>query len=434
MKSNVWYLVYYKTIEILFGSLLIASYFIFNGKEAPIAFFLLLTMPTTYLFIFLIDRYQEKSRFLFFVIVFPVIVIGGLLLGFSFIFVLPLSMLIYWRTTILNHDGDSVKTGFWLFITIFVGFILLIIAKINHYPTLNPLIIVMLLQFAFIIFGGFMINWFSIIGNKVEKRLLMRNFLSIIGIMSAISLLLVILRDFIKWSILSVLNLLTLIATFIVSPVFNWVEKYELTGEVNPFTQLQIQNAESDSEDTSFIPDNAQEISQQDFDLTYLYITIALILCTILFIFLYKKFQGSTEVIDQNNQGYFISASFDEEDKGAGLSQDKRNSGQPSNRIRKEIFRLERNAEKLQLGRISSETVGEWFTRIGVEENLFIQSVYEKVRYGNVLASDEEYRLFLKNVEKKKSEFKQIHKRLLSEGKIESPSRLKNMFKGFKSK
>jgi 5-bromo-4-chloroindolyl phosphate hydrolysis protein len=91
-------------------------------------------------------------------------------------------------------------------------------------------------------------------------------------------------------------------------------------------------------------------------------------------------------------------------------------------------------AEKLQLGRNTSETIGEWFKRVGVNEDSYIQTVYERVRYGNQFESDEEYRLFLKNIDAKKNELKQIHKLLVEEGKINSTSRVKNIIKGFKSR
>ncbi|KGM45631.1 hypothetical protein NP83_04945 [Neobacillus niacini] len=63
-----------------------------------------------------------------------------------------------------------------------------------------------------------------------------------------------------------------------------------------------------------------------------------------------------------------------------------------------------------------------------------IQSVYERVRYGNQMESDEEYKLFLQKIESKKSELKQIHKLLVEEGKIQSKSRVKNIMKVFKSR
>lgn len=64
----------------------------------------------------------------------------------------------------------------------------------------------------------------------------------------------------------------------------------------------------------------------------------------------------------------------------------------------------------------------------------FLPFVYEKVRYGNMVEPEMEYQLFLKSIDKKKTEFKKIHRVLLEEGKIEAVSRLKNIFRGFKSK
>ena len=369
---------------------------------------------------------------LFFITVFPLIVLCGIWFGFSIIFVLLLAMLIYWRTTIMNRESDSVQTGIWLFLTIFCGFILLIFANIQDYPLHQPLIISIIVLLAFILIGGFMINWFSMVGNKLEKRRLLRNFLSIMGIMITLSLLIVTIRDVLKWVVVSTLQLAIFAASIPLSPMLNWVENFELTGEINPFAQNQNAQSQVEVENSNFIHDPSAIASKMDFNFTYLSIVVFIILCILLFVFLYKKFQGSTEVLDSTGNGYFIS-SFDEKETKT-KSKNKSQGEQPSYRVRKEIYRFEKLAEKLQLGRNSSETIGEWFKRVGVKEDEFIQSVYDRVRYGNQFESDEEYKLFIKRIDTKKTELKQIHKLLVEEGKIKSTSRVKNMIKGFKSK
>ncbi|WP_419887486.1 hypothetical protein ACN6MT_18760 [Neobacillus niacini] len=430
MKSNAWYLVYYKTFEILFGSLVIAFYYLYRGQEIPILPYLVLTLATTYLFIFLIHTYQEKSRFLFFMIVFPLVVVGGLLLNFPILFILLLALLIYWRTSVMNSEDGSVQTGVWLFLTVFLGFILLIIANIQGYPQ-NPLVIIIVLNLAFIVMGGFLINWLSVVENKQVKRRLLGNFLSIMGILMVLSLLLVALRDVLKWVVVSILKLGVFAASFVFSPIFHWVENYELTGELNPFEQIQNAESQVDTESTNLIHDQSSVVSKMDIHFTYWYFAVLIILCILLFIYLYKKFQGTTEVLDTTENQYYT-ISFDDGGKGTSSSKNKRSGEQPSHRVRKEMYRLEKMAEKLQLGRSSSEAIGEWFTRVGVNEDEVIQSVYERVRYGNQMESDEEYKIFLQKIESKKSELKQIHKLLLEEGKIQSKSRVKNIMKAFK--
>jgi hypothetical protein len=118
--------------------------------------------------------------------------------------------------------------------------------------------------------------------------------------------------------------------------------------------------------------------------------------------------------------------------EGTSSSKYKRVGEQPSYRVRKEMYRLEKLAEKLQLRRNS--TIGEWFIRVGVKEDEFIQTVYERVRYGNQFESDEDYKLFLNRIDTKKAEIKQIHKLLLKEGKIKSTSLVKHIIKGFTSR
>lgn len=432
MKSNVWYLVYYKTIEILLASLVMSFYYLYRGQEISILPYLVLVLPSTYLFIYLIHTFREKSRLLFFIIILPLMVVGGLLLNFPILFVLVLSLLIFWRTTVVNSVGDGVQMGVWLFLTVLLGFILLIIANIQDY-TQNLLVMMIVLNLAFIVIGGFMINWLSVVEDKQVKRLLLRNFISIMGILISISLLLVAFRDVIKWLVVSILKLGVFAAFFVMSPIFNWVENYELTGELNPFTQIQNAKSQMENESTNLIQNQSPITSRMDIDFTYWYIAVLVILCVLLFIYLYKKFQGSTEVLDLT-ENQFFTITFDDGGKEASSSKNKRQGEQPSYRVRKEMYRLEKMAEKLQLARTSSETIGEWFRRVGVNEDEVIQSIYERVRYGNQMETDKEYKLFLQKIDNKKTEFKQIHALLLEEGKIELPSRMKNIMKAFKSR
>lgn len=277
-----------------------------------------------------------------------------------------------------------------------------------------------------------MMNWLTMTGNKLEKRRLLRNFLSIMGIMITISLVIVALRDVLKWVVVSTLQLVVFAASIPLSPLFNWAEKVELTGELNPFAQNQDEQTEGEGENTSFMEEHSSVASNIDFNFTYFFIVVFIILCVFLFVFLYKKFQGSTEDLNPAENGYFIST-FDEKEMKRNTKTNKQGE-QSSYRVRKEIYRLEKLAEKLKLGRNSSETLGEWFKRVGVKEDTFLQNVYDRVRYGNQFESDEEFQSFIKSIESKKIELKQIHKLLLQEGKIKSTSRMKNIIKGFSSR
>jgi MFS family permease len=424
MRSTILEMLYHKTIELIFGSLLFAAYYILSGEGAPFLAYFLLTIPPTYGYVFIIERYREKSNLLFFLIIFPLIVALGLFQGFSIYFVIMVSIIIYWRVSIISEDKDCEQSGFWLFITTLTGFLLFIVTKMNSYPDGNSILIIVLIQLTVIIIGGFILNWFSITANSQEKRQLLRSFLSIMGIIVASSLLVVTTMNLIKWIFVSFVKVMATSASFLASPLFKWVERYELAKD--PEQSALIEVSESESDTFSFFRNEDLENVQSNFDPTFLYIGLFIVLCTIIFLYIYKKFRKISVVGDLNNQAFSISSAFDEKEKGS--SRKKWGGGQPTYRIRKEIYLLEKHADKLHLGRYSSETIAEWFERIGLEEDEQIQSIYEKVRYGNLFESNEEYNLFLVRIGKKKSELKLIHKQLFEEGKIQSPS-LKSMFK-----
>lgn len=59
----------------------------------------------------------------------------------------------------------------------------------------------------------------------------------------------------------------------------------------------------------------------------------------------------------------------------------------PEHPIRKMVFQFERKAKKLNKGRKYNETLEDWFKRIGIEANI---SVYQRVRYGDIVVSENE--------------------------------------------
>lgn len=65
----------------------------------------------------------------------------------------------------------------------------------------------------------------------------------------------------------------------------------------------------------------------------------------------------------------------------------KRNQHIPNNPIRKMVYQFERKAVKYKKGRKPSETVEDWFQRVGIKANL---NIYQSVRYGNQEVSDQE--------------------------------------------
>ncbi|KIL50273.1 hypothetical protein KP77_16480 [Jeotgalibacillus alimentarius] len=75
----------------------------------------------------------------------------------------------------------------------------------------------------------------------------------------------------------------------------------------------------------------------------------------------------------------------------------------PNHQIRKEILKLEQKARKNEAGRLKSETVREWFSRLKVQDYGYYAAIYEKVRYNDqdVLSEEQKaFEQFVKHFEK----------------------------------
>lgn len=102
------------------------------------------------------------------------------------------------------------------------------------------------------------------------------------------------------------------------------------------------------------------------------------------------------------NGAVFASYSQQIEDEGTLLSRRFQHIA-PENQIRKEIFHLERHAAKFDLGRKESESLPEWFDRIGLKDPEKIVDAYEIVRYSNNMSTQsvEKYKHAVDQIKKK---------------------------------
>ncbi|TFE00333.1 hypothetical protein [Jeotgalibacillus salarius] len=66
----------------------------------------------------------------------------------------------------------------------------------------------------------------------------------------------------------------------------------------------------------------------------------------------------------------------------------------PNHKVRKEILKIEQKAQLNEAHRFKSETVREWFSRLGFENAAYYAGIYEKVRYANENISEDELNAF----------------------------------------
>jgi len=76
-----------------------------------------------------------------------------------------------------------------------------------------------------------------------------------------------------------------------------------------------------------------------------------------------------------------------------GAESRKRRRKPPKDRVRLEMYRLERKLGQTDEGRNANETVSEWLSRLPLEqtEKTLIRTIYERVRYGKKVVKEEDF-------------------------------------------
>ncbi|WP_404408849.1 hypothetical protein [Jeotgalibacillus malaysiensis] len=114
-----------------------------------------------------------------------------------------------------------------------------------------------------------------------------------------------------------------------------------------------------------------------------------------------KKFSMQLQYTQKNHEGMVISR------KDADLPPSMKMTI-PNHVIRKEMLKLEKKAQKKNAGRLKSETVREWFTRLNLQQAEVFAGIYEKIRYADEELTESEYKSFeqfVKDFEKRIKSF-----------------------------
>jgi hypothetical protein len=211
-----------------------------------------------------------------------------------------------------------------------------------------------------------------------------------------------------------ILKIIASAAALIASPFFNWAENQDWTEEMKLF-------AENENEEKTQLPEQAVELGESEhfIDPALLLTGLFIAVLVYLFIYIYKKNKlVRSERKETDSASYRISKQAVD---GGILPFRRFKNRSPENRLRKEIYHLERFAAKLQLVRYEFESLYDWMGRIGLKDCDRIIIVYEKVRY----STSEDYgnfNEFKQEVEKKKKELKEIKKKIVQEERAKQKS------------
>lgn len=400
MKLPIFQQTYWLFSEIVVASFICSFFYIIMNVPIPFLFYLFLFVPPAYGFLFFIHRFQTKGKSLFFIVIVPYMLFMAYLNTISIFFFILAVILLFWRVTAISEGEISSQLDNRLFISIFISLVLIVTGMIREYAFMNQVFLQIIIGIFCMIIGAFIGRWQLEKGSKKDKNQQLKEYLLIMFLFISGSLLLSLSLKIWSWGYFTILKGVAAGISYVLSPLFNFVE------------DIEIQDIEKEDVD-EVLPDNGnfdkdiiQQMSKQEHD-PMVFITIMCILVGIIVLFyLLKKWRNQTLKEKEEQQGFYIVTT--NEEKPSIFSAFRFKQKQPANRVRKEMFQLEKYAKKLNLGRMPSETIEEWLNRIGIEEQDAFFSTYNKVRYGKTIESDKEYQAFMQMIKAIKEKIKEL--------------------------
>lgn len=387
-------------IEIIFGALVLFPFYMANEAAVPLTEYFVLVFPAGMAFIILLIRFREKGKVLFFLLKLPLLYVIGNFLSFSWFFIVLMSFLVFWRTYVHFNEHNNRPEGWWILLTVFFGTFLVIFSAIKDGAYTGEIVGLMIFELFFIISGGFIKRIIESDANAKEKKRFLIYFLSLTASILAVGMVVSFGMGTVKFLFFGILKLIASAAAIIASPLFNWAEKQDWAVHMKFLS-------ENESRDNDVLFKEPADLGEsgQYIDPAALISILFIIVIIFLFIYIYKK---TIKVRFVKNGAVFASYSQQIEDEGTLLSRRFQHIA-PENQIRKEIFHLERHAAKFDLGRKESESLPEWFDRIGLKDPEKIVDAYEIVRYSNNM-STQSVEKYKHAVDQIKKEIKRIHK------------------------
>lgn len=400
-------------MEWTFATLIILMLHLLSRQQMPLLSTMAIPGIASFLFAILLEKKRIQAKALYFLLIMPALYLTGLLVGISVFYITVMALIIFWRTLNYHQDVTSNSESVWLVLTFLVGLFLSPLAHFYDGAYLRQIAFLLAFQLMFIIAGQFFIKWIDI--EFVSKRKFAGDFSKLFGLVFLILVILTIGRNVIKSIFFFILQGIGWIFSILLYPVFSWVENPTLKERASRLLSSRQRVKEYKSPFA-----NAKELIDPDLWGPILFGAIGVLI----FFYLYKKTSlfNKEEEVGVSPSGYVTSSVHDD-----SLYNDpfyKNRSGMPVNQIRKEIYHLEKYAQKKDLARLNHEAINEWLQRLGIDYDERTVKKYQQVRYGASI-DDEAEEWF-------KEEIKNIKKQLTilqKERKDESKSGIKNSLK-----
>jgi hypothetical protein len=375
MTKRIISVLYHFLLE--FTLLLLCNFFFYieSRQLPPILTLLGLSFTGILLLLLLVEKFSNKGKWLFLLIVLPLLLIAGTKLHFSIYSVGLLGLLIFWRGLSLYRDYTGNSETLYLFLTFFIGIMVIIYSAMSHYPYQFLIVLLLIYQIILVLLGLFISKWSNITEDKTKFIIY---FFKVLAGAAMVGGIVTFILKYIQTIFFGIFSGIALTFSYLAIPVFKlwqWIISLFFQGERKP----QLLESDVGKVDT-------YRGEPFNLPLNVVIFMIILIGAAILVYYVRKK-----RVETLYSSAYSTSVIYSEANivKGKRFFSKKRTKP-PQDPIRREIYLLEKYAYNLKLGRFRYETLDEWWGRIGLIKTEAANIIYDKIRYGMVVSTVEE--------------------------------------------
>ncbi|TYR77722.1 hypothetical protein FZC79_02590 [Rossellomorea vietnamensis] len=299
---------------------------------------------------------------------------------------LLLLFLLHWRiSTHLEEERDSryeVSGGYML------SFLIITLSSYvfqNIYDRQSPAIILFLFMSGMILYsGGTYIVRFaeSAVHSKKAARFKSAKLpLLFTVLLAGLAALLAAVNDTVYGSINYVMGGVFWLLSFLVTPVWQLINWF--LGLLPKDISEGLQSIGRPDMPYDITSEQLEDSSSRLFLSWWNEVLIA-VLVLIILVYAWKRYKDKGWVAEEGPKRFAGFSSF----KASGIAEKAIQStntkySAADSEIRKDIFSLEKLAEKNRVSRLNGETLEEWLCRLGVQEDKEFYRLYEEVRYGN---------------------------------------------------
>lgn len=329
----------------------------------------------------------------------PIITYVFILLGYPLFLSIAFAGIIAWRYIVIRarlyYNSETAYLSMSIFLTL-LG--ILIVRDIQ-------LVILPLVQIIVNMLGYTISNLVEI--DREERKSFNRTmWLKWIGTFTVFTVVIYWLRDSLTLMANGLWNLVGDSLSFILTGIVNIFDFLPINNFVNNHSANEMQGVELVNQDEPFeLPEEASSAGNLDF-------FMVIIICALIIMFILAIYRAMKAKVRERN--ITSPSNFNKTEEKLDLPGRRRQvlfrkkKVKIDHPVRKLMYQFEKRAAKLKMGRLSYESLEDWFQRLGFEENI---DIYQKVRYGGqeiTIKEQEEIKLTLKRLENRLSVLEEV--------------------------